>query len=238
MESSKITLSAVIMNKLRYPQIEQNVLRYFLEKNIIAVFGKDKFEKHEIEIELGKSIHEITEENESQAENTKVKRNSKVLLFRYAGSEYIVATKEDLGLYMANESNLVFRIQMKDQQIENLLVAKTEEKTITEYQRINMNDKVHFDYKKIIVNGEEKIESPTYRVSAIGARKGNNEYFEIKTLDKEPVVKGLFNRIKNNNIFTITDYLNTQSPLRYIADIYQVIEARCEEDILTSKYSK
>lgn len=182
---TKICLSDIIEHNFEavgFKETEnKEVIRYFLQKNIKAIFGKDTFDSYEMEID---SI--IENEIDTSQEQFALKKVNK-LKINYGDVEYTISSEKGQVLKMGvPNSSIMFRITAEENANHNFLVFSDNEDLIHEYQTVGLEENPYFDYKKIIYNtNAAKTEmTPTYRAKSMESRRGYASLFQIIDVEK------------------------------------------------------
>ena len=228
------------------------IVNYFLVKNINTIFGKNEFDKNDIDINL------VVEDNNNKISKLKI---------TYADNTYVVSRSlNGQILEMAKPNSMVgFNICIKDNGsfLNNIVINEFDNEVVYEYQNVNLLETPTFDYQKIInVSNNEEFILPAYRLSPVDAKIGNLEFFSIELLDRDEnyYIKNLIDYYKQLNTtfpkkvyHTLKEYLkkrkNTKSIVSistsydflgediydYLDVIYRCLEERCEEEVLSLK---
>lgn len=185
---NKIVLTKIIKEnakRLGFKDIwNEKVFEYYLDKNIMHLFGKNEFLPCEIE---------ITSIIEDVLENNNFKKKSKRLSLVIQGISYNVACNLEGNVLRFERSNILegFIIRSHLAKMDNNLKYKLNEEYITEYQNVCIENFPYFEYQKSIMKDEKECVSPAYRLTSLGSKIGNVEYFHFECLTYENKVSYL-----------------------------------------------
>lgn len=150
----------------------KEVIRYFLRKNINALFGSDTFNEEETKISF------------IEADTLEERTTGNVLKINYGGVEYIVSS-ENGQLKMVNPNTpMMFKISVEKNVYHNLLVTIVNEDCVCDYQTVGLEENPYFAYQKVMysLDGEETI-TQALRAQSIKARRGYDSLFQIVNIE-------------------------------------------------------
>ena len=245
-----IVLTNEIQKYLEKGNVECNdVLRYYLNKNIKTIFGKDDFTSQDVEINYIVS-KEMNYQKLPHIEEKKV-----VLFLNVLGSIYRVYLNEaEKTLEMKKQGLEVgFKIFKTRNGLANTLTNIQNAETIVEYQNVSLEKQI-FDYQKVVytVDGEEKV-FDAYRMSPMGTKIKEKEVFCLEPLltsrigtkhgefNNGPLLKRFLSnceeilenlKVKSEIVSVSTSY-QLNDPKYYLEEIFQILEEKSKEDVLS-----
>lgn len=244
---TKICLSDIIEHNFEavgFKETEnKEVIRYFLQKNIKAIFGKDTFDSYEMEID---SI--IENEIDTSQEQFALKKVNK-LKINYGDVEYTISSEKGQVLKMGvPNSSIMFRITAEENANHNFLVFSDNEDLIHEYQTVGLEENPYFAYQKVMysLDGEETI-TQALRAQSIKARRGYDSLFQIVNIEdiameipkNEPSQTGLkivlanfkkylVNLKSNSEIIGLTFLEEPFDLCKHLDEIFYMLEKKVE----------
>lgn len=177
---NRIILSQFIENnfeKLGFSNTEnEEIIHYFLKKNLITIFGKDEFAPYELE------FNTIAEQELDFTLSVPTKRKRNKLQVFYGNTKYIISSSREGNVLemSAVGSHEGFRMIVNENKTYNSNTAISENGIVSNFSCLYLNDKPCFDYQKVIYNTDgEEIIFPVYRAQPIAVKQGENHLFEI-----------------------------------------------------------
>lgn len=167
--------------ELNENQNARKTLRYFLEKNITTLLGKNEFLLTELKIISGSKQEEIFTRIPYELHyNNYLKIICNEIIF------ILTFNKEQRILKFSKKNEIDgFEIHFEPDRIWNQIICNKEEETVVEYQNVGISSETYFDYQKITYTnyGEEQISIP-YRIKPIYLKCGISSFFSIEELNE------------------------------------------------------
>ena len=228
-----------------------DVLRYYLSKNIKTIFGKDDFTSQDVEINYVVS-KEMNYQKLPYTEEKKI-----LLSINILGSTYRVYFNEvEKTLEMKEHGSEVgFKIFKTKHGLANTLTNIQNAETIVEYQNVSLEKQV-FDYQKVeyTIDGEEKV-FDAYRMSPMGTKIKEKEVFCLEPLltskigtkhtefNNEPLLKRFLSNCKEilenlkvkSEIVSVSTTYQLNDTKYYLEEIFQILEEKSREDVLSKE---
>ncbi len=217
----------------------KEVIRYFLQKNINALFGRDNFNEEEMEISF----------KVMEADALDGRKKGNVLKINYGGVEYIVFSQNGQILKgVIPNTPIMFKITAEKNIYHNLLVTNINEDCVYDYQTVGLEENPYFDYQKIMytLDGEETI-TQAFRAQSIKARRGYDSLFQIVNIEdiameipkNEPSQTGLkivlanfkkylVNLKSNSEIIGLTFLEEPFDLCKHLDEIFYMLEKKVE----------
>ena len=255
MNTNEIILSQKIndfLEKIGFNGKNQKVLNYFLHQNIKAVFGKNTFLPHEIEMMI--RVTEVSDFTKKPYENGK----EYSLYILYNQKEYQICSnipKTALEMFL-QDGRKIFSIKEYENIIMNSFMTYSDAVT-TKLQVVGIGKKSFFDYKEIVKKGNEELSYSAKRLTPIGAKFKNKEIFNLEYLDmtdfkqqteewnpnKKSVYEKLQNlkhslqNLRNEKVVGIVTSYELTDLYDFLPQIYEILETE-NIDSMTRKKIK
>lgn len=231
--------------------VSNDILHYYINKNIKTIFGHDRFSSKDVEINYIVS-KEMNYQKLPQVEEKKV-----VLSLNVLGSIYRVDFNEaEKTLEMKEQGSEVgFRIFKTKHGLANTLTNIQNAETVVEYQNVSLEKQV-FDYQKVVytVDGEEKV-FDAYRMSPMGTKIKEKEVFCLEPLlssrigtkhaefNNGPLLKRFLSNCKEilenlkvkSEIVSVSTTYQLDDTKYYLEEIFQILEEKSRADVLSKE---
>lgn len=217
----QINLVEEIINLTRTVDISQiniDVYRYFLTRNLEKMFGKCLFDESEME------IVRAVDEN----------KNRKLIVL-IGGEKYVTEFNLENGLTFKDSKNNGFNISSKNLVMQSKLVNfESNNEIITENLAVSMapNDEF-YDYQKSVVAPDgNKVDYPLYRLKSINSKVKSKAIYELIDLNKNEkgevkrsFLQKIVDNLNSNQLFTINIGEEFDAS-KYLDQVYEILESK------------
>lgn len=200
-------------------QINIDVYRYFLTRNLEKMFGKCLFDENEME------IVRAVDEN----------KNRKLIVL-IGGEKYVTEFNLENGLiFKAAKNSNGFSISSKNLVMQSKLVNfESNNEIITENLAVSMvpNDEF-YDYQKSVVAPDgNKVDYPLYRLKSINSKVKSKAIYELIDLNKNEkgevkrsFLQKIVDNFNSNQLFTINIGEEFEAS-KYLDQVYEILESK------------
>lgn len=224
---SEINLKELIINNLEFLGLNsefsfknREIIKYFLDNNITSIFGKTTFK-----------IDSFNESN-SEINIIKFKNNNKPIIRIINENMHFDFLKynDELVLFNRQTGLKLFKISLKNNIYQNILVSIDEPNIVSEIQKYDLDTEV-FEYTKTIRCYDEIQKYPIFKMKRIGSKIQDKELFEFSYYVKDLKNMNFKSRIKylikhKQNKYVTTGYkINEEMP--YIDEIFKFMQNEC-----------
>lgn len=157
----------------------RKTLRYFLNRNINILFGKEIFSSFELKIRRG------VQKEENYTGSQFEFRRSNYLKIIYAENTFILVFNKQDGILKLSKLNEMdeFVIRFDQDKICNKITYSSSEEIVTEYQNVGIEKEAYFDYQKVRYrNDKEEIITIPYRLRPIFIKQSVSSLFTVEEL--------------------------------------------------------
>lgn len=223
----KITLSEEILNYFNLTPLYQKqeelrkTIKYYLSKDIIAIFGKDEFEYDEASFLNQEVILDKTKHN-----------NNVELLICFSGECYTVSVTNDILTILNSNRNIMAQIKIgENNELTNYRIEAPNgilEKTIA--QKVRFGTDKCFDYIEIDKNS---CSGTLFRLRPMHTKIEDKEYFEIsfpnKKYENQTIIQRFYH-VAVGNVRTIHTSLENNDLYDYLDEIFLLLKDECEKE--------
>jgi hypothetical protein len=222
-----MSLSFLGFNKYFYYD-QENILKYFLKRDLTAIFGKDEFEI------------DYSNPQNSEIEIAKIYNYQKnTLIIKFNDQEYVIFNNRDILTIMDNKTKKEVASIKCLSALTNTLTYSDEKEKVVEVQKIYTTPEKIFETCKTIINSNGKIEYPPIRMRQMGIKNKNIELFSLTKLNTKEKNKSLIKKIVDvltpKNIYQVQTSYETDDIYNYLENIYSIIdeEYKTEDNVLS-----